>query len=749
MPLHLLVFADPARLLLIYYPSVSVVINTLNRADQLTSALRGLLGVDYDRLEVVVINGPSTDATEDVLAGYQGLLKAGRCDVANLSKSRNAGIAMASGDIIAFLDDDAIPHPCWLKKLVKPYADPDVGAVGGYTIDNTGVRWQVKKTICDRFGDAYFVNDFFDERPLNRRGSPYYPSILGANSSFRAEYLRAIGGFDETYAYFLDETDVCLRMVDAGHKVIYEPDVVIYHQSAASDLRSPEKIPSTLRPSVISKSYFITRHGGAQSTAEAARRIQAYRAELLQANHWLASNGRISWEHCASLDDDVNNGIEIGTERARNRSALDGGDLEAVPVPAFQPFKRRDGLRIVLVSRGLPPRVDAGIARWTMLLAKGLARRGHEVHIITEAEKQEATEYADGIWVHSVAVREGGDNVALKYDLPAHIAAWAKRVWQEVQYIKSFGLDVLSFPIWDLEGIATIDDDSFACVMSLHTSFALAKPFKPEWSARPIFEHFMVNRMIKAEKLALARVPTILANSQAIVDDLEEAYGITFSDRALFAPHGTVDLLESAKLTFQPIDVASRAPLKILFVGRFEPRKGIDIAANVARRIRQDGCNAEMIFAGGELEELEHAHKEYHDALANDPSCTFEGLVTRERLDDLYRSCDLVLMPSRYESFGLVAIEGMSAGKPVIALAVGGLKEVVRDGFNGYAIADDAKAADGCFERITHLAQDRPLLARLSANARQDFEERFSVDAMAASVEAVYKTAVQKRKIPA
>lgn len=732
-----------------HLPSVSVVINTLNRAGQLTSALRGLRGVRYDNFEVVVVNGPSNDATEEVIAAYQGDLKKGDCDVANLSKSRNIGISMASGDIIVFLDDDAVPHPLWLQNLVRPYLDPEVGAVGGYTIDNTGVRWQVKKTICDRFGEAYYVNEFFDERLLNRRGTPYYPSILGANSSFRASYIREVGGFDETFAYFLDETDVCLRVIDAGYKVIYEPKAVIYHQSAASDLRSPEKIPSTLRPSVISKSYFIIRHGSAQSVSEAAKRIEAYRAELIHANYWLANNGRITWDHKASLDDDVRAGIEVGIARARARGAQVGGDLKPVDPPPFQTFKTGTGMRIVLVSRGLPPRIDAGIARWTKLLAEGLARRGHEIHIITEAEKDEAVEYVDGIWIHSVSAAESGESVSLKYDLPGNISSWAKRVWREVQYIKSFGLDVMSFPIWDLEGIASIDDDSIARVLSLHTSYALAKPFKPEWTARPIYEHFMVNRMIKGEKFALMNAPKILANSNAIVADMIDAYGIDFSDRVMLAPHGTTDLLENPELAPPPVDINSTAPLKVLFVGRFEPRKGFDVAVGVAKYIAATQCNAEMTFVGGDLEEIQHHYAADYAALISNPALTFEGKVSRTGLDDLYRGCDVVLMPSRYESFGLVAIEGMSAGKPVIALAVGGLKEVVTDGRNGYSIEDDDQATDKCFARIAELAENRTLLAELAGRARIDFLDKFSVDAMAIAVEKVYAAAVEGRKIKA
>lgn len=145
----------------------SVVINTYNRAAYINDAILGLAELNYPDYEVIVINGPSTDRTGEILEGWKERIKIGECAEANLSMSRNIGIQMASGDVVAFMDDDAVPHPEWLKRLAVHYADPSVGGVGGFTIDNTGVRYQVRKTVCDRFGNAFFPHDYFDERPLS------------------------------------------------------------------------------------------------------------------------------------------------------------------------------------------------------------------------------------------------------------------------------------------------------------------------------------------------------------------------------------------------------------------------------------------------------------------------------------------------------------------------------------------------------------------------------------------------------
>ena len=138
-----------------------------------------LRGLHAPPFEVVVVNGPSTDDTAAVLEEWGPAIKRLDCPVLNLSVSRNIGIAAAAGDIVGFIDDDAVPHPDWLDRILAPYRDPRVGAVGGHTVDNTGRRYQARKILCDRFGNAHHVSDFFDERPLNRPGSPIYPSLLG------------------------------------------------------------------------------------------------------------------------------------------------------------------------------------------------------------------------------------------------------------------------------------------------------------------------------------------------------------------------------------------------------------------------------------------------------------------------------------------------------------------------------------------------------------------------------------------
>jgi glycosyltransferase involved in cell wall biosynthesis/GT2 family glycosyltransferase len=729
----------------VFEPAVSVVINTLNRDRNLNDALRALEGLDYPRLEIVVVNGPSTDGTESVLDPWGGRIKRGRCAEPNLSVSRNIGIGLCAGDIIAFIDDDAAPHPRWIAELVEGFRDPRVGAVGGFTIDNTGVRWQVRKTVCDRFGDAFNVSNLFDERPLSRPGSFYFPSLLGTNSSFRATALREIGGFDHTFAYLLDETDVCLRLVDAGWRVQYEPAALVYHQFAPSHIRSPARIARTLYPSAVSKSYFIMRHGVADGVEGAGAALARYKSEILAANAWLNRHGRIDDDHRYSLDQDLDRGMAEGVRRAFERSGQ-GGDLNRRPPPPFVDFDAKPGLRIAMISQGFPPDNESGIARWTSLAAAALAQRGHCVHVITRTEGEERLVFEDGLWVHRLrSDGVGAMGVRALFDLPPDVADWAARVRREVQYLRSFGLQVVSFPIWDLEGVAVLDDADLAVVVSLHTTYAMAKPFKAEWNERPLFEHFMVDRVISGEAAVLSRAPTLLANSKAIVAAIQASYEIDLEGRCHQVPHGTPDPLatRAALAADRERQMSEGAPLRVLFVGRFEPRKGFDIAAKVATLLARQARPIEIWFAGGALNEATHAEllSDGVDVSEANGRIRFLGEVGRQALDDLYVDCDLLLAPSRFESFGLVGIEAMAAGRPVMVLGGSGLAEVVEDGVSGLCFPQTPDVVDQIGAAILRLDLDRRTLADMGRAARLAYENAYTVERMAEGLERCYRHA--------
>jgi glycogen(starch) synthase len=105
-------------------PTVSIIVNTLNRDEMLRKVLESFQWLKYQgQFEVIVVNGPSTDNTEEVIESWADKICAAKCGAANLSASRNIGIGLAKGEVVVFIDDDAYPEPEWLVQMVEPFND--------------------------------------------------------------------------------------------------------------------------------------------------------------------------------------------------------------------------------------------------------------------------------------------------------------------------------------------------------------------------------------------------------------------------------------------------------------------------------------------------------------------------------------------------------------------------------------------------------------------------------------------------
>src|SRR6185503_15961172 len=102
--------------------TVSVIITTYNRARHLERLLPAFHHLRYAAFEVIVVNGPSTDDTTAVLERWTGRIKVVACPLAHMTTARNLGLRAAAGDIVVFIDDDALPAtPAWLEEIVKTF----------------------------------------------------------------------------------------------------------------------------------------------------------------------------------------------------------------------------------------------------------------------------------------------------------------------------------------------------------------------------------------------------------------------------------------------------------------------------------------------------------------------------------------------------------------------------------------------------------------------------------------------------
>jgi len=180
----------------------------------------------------------------------------------------------------------------------------------------------------------------------------------------------------------------------------------------------------------------------------------------------------------------------------------------------------------------------------------------------------------------------------------------------------------------------------------------------------------------------------------------------------------------------------------ILFVGRIEPLKGIDVLINVAAQLHEDENFRVLIVGGDARAESEVAQlKQLATRLGVDHHISFVGAVEHEDLPLYYNAADVCVVPSYYESFGMVAVESMACGTPVVASRVGGLASTISDGETGYLIP--WRCPEPFAERLELLLDNDELRASFGRAAREAVE-RFRWANVADAVAELYAALITR-----
>jgi len=744
----------------------SVVINTYNRADYLRNAIASIAAQSYGQVELIVVNGPSTDHTEEVLDAIEAdgirFIRA-KCANRNLSESRNVGVSLAMGEVVFFIDDDAVAHRDWVCRLMAAYASSNVGGAGGFTFDHTGVSYQCRYTVCDKFGNARFF-DTLDPQTMVAGSDFYFPSLLGTNCSFSRRALERIGGFDEVFEYMLDETDVCVRMIQDSKTIITVPNAWVFHKYAPSATRSLERIPKSLLAPARSKAYFCFKHANSRQDSalhlEVIAEIERYRKDLDFSNKWFLDHKKISPAHysrlCRELNAGISDGLRIGVGSAKSGPESQKGypakplnESEAREFTSVnRPSVRERTLRIYFVSQGYPPADTAGIARWTRECAIELSASGHEVHVVTRSQSlANHVDFCDGVWVHSVIDAFDEDLIyPSPVPIPTSVARRATAVLREIKRSEGiWGVDVVSAPIWDVEGILCCAHLKKPVITSLHTTYKLAMQFKPEWKSDRKYKEKHVDKVIAAESWLLENSCAILANSTQVITEIDESYGGILgrvAARVTTVLHGIgAPVLAPSEEDASMIEGDRKGKIKVLFVGRLEERKGPDQLLSALEMLAPLLGQIEVVFVGSAGAESDPYRLRFVQQAARlkkrfpRTTLVFPGYVSDKDLQQHYAAADVFVAPSRFESFGLVLIEAMRHGTPVIACNVGGMREIIDDGVDGYLfkVGDIAQLAG----RLRLLIENPAVRLRIGEAARQTYESRFTARKMGESIESM------------
>jgi len=203
------------------WPKISVVVCTYNGASTIRDTLEALRDLDYPSFEVIVVNDGSTDETPQIASNYP--YRVINEENQGLSRARNTGIAAATGEIVAFIDDDAYPDPHWLRFLALSFIEGKFAAVGGPNLAPMRDGWRADAIANAPGGpNAVLISDRTAEH------------IPGCNMAFRKEALEAVGGFDPRFRTAGDDVDLCWRLRDRGDVIGYSAAAVVWHHRRRS-----------------------------------------------------------------------------------------------------------------------------------------------------------------------------------------------------------------------------------------------------------------------------------------------------------------------------------------------------------------------------------------------------------------------------------------------------------------------------------------------------------------------------------
>jgi GT2 family glycosyltransferase len=198
------------------WPRVSVVVCSYNGERTIRDCFEGLLKLEYPNFEVIVVDDGSTDATAAITreSGFRLISTENR----GLSNARNTGLEAATGEIVAYLDDDAYPDPHWLTYLAATFLSTTHAGVGGPNIEPPG-DGPIADCVANAPGNPTHVL-------ISDQEAEHIP---GCNMAFRKACLEAIGGFDAQFRTAGDDVDVCWRLRQRGWTLGFSPAAMVWH----------------------------------------------------------------------------------------------------------------------------------------------------------------------------------------------------------------------------------------------------------------------------------------------------------------------------------------------------------------------------------------------------------------------------------------------------------------------------------------------------------------------------------------
>jgi glycosyltransferase involved in cell wall biosynthesis len=375
-------------------------------------------------------------------------------------------------------------------------------------------------------------------------------------------------------------------------------------------------------------------------------------------------------------------------------------------------------MNIVYFCDEYPPRPHGGIGTFVESMAQGMLHRGHRVTVVGLGNHNEQTD-AGGV---TVITRTRNDikrvgNLITRIQLRNYLAS----------LVKAGQADIIEVP--DYMGMLPFGVPGAEVVVRLHLS-STAIRFHAQMPASKGIAFY--------EKRTLAATPHWIAVSNSVL-------ALTKATFSISARH--------SKVIYNPAPSAAGVPeLRglpekfILFAGQVSKRKGALIAAEAAQDLMTKRSDLHLVYAGGPSpnESERSLPEEILRRFVPDTAqrVHFLGHVSREKVLACMKRASVFVFPSSLEALGLVVLEAMGCGVPVVCTNIPPGPEMVDDGVNG--ILADPNSAEDFRNGLARILDDPGLARELTENARRTLAERFSLDACLTETEEFYQECISQ-----
>lgn len=715
---------------------ISIIIPVFNKVELTVQCLEALVAnTEIQNYEVIIIDNASTDGTQEFLKNLGGDVKIiTNKENLGFAKACNQGAKAAYGEFIVFLNNDTIPQAGWLSELLNfMQSHSDAGIVGSKLLYPDGTIQHCGASM--RFDGKFFRHQYKfleashplvdKERELDAVTAACF--ITRKDLFFKAEM------FDEEYLNGCEDMDYCTAVRSMGYKIYYNPRSVLFHLESQT--------PRTINRDEKNFARYLSKWGSAlmKNEIEIYTEDGFWRRDEKDPSVYVKSSNNylVEWQNIIAEAQKAND--NVSTEKYnRIISRIYPVDKWIRPqAPKKEGIDNNKSLKVLFVCHDFPPYRYAGAQLYAMNLAKSMSQKGHEIHIfypvnISQRRKDEdklpysiVKTHFEGLPVHQINVDDKHSDI---YENPQYCFSNAKIEEAVRSLVLQEKFDVVHFHLlYRLSGRLPLitKELNIPSAMTLHDYWLLCAmghmidsrgrecsgPESPEKCADCIMVFQKNLSLPNALKFMKERMKTNIAGYKAVnylispssfLADIHQLYGFR---RPNVLPLGWLPV-DNVKKRF--------ADGRVIFgyAGQIIPRKGVDILLKEALQLPFSNWELRIY---GEIYQPQYFEsiKKVMTASKNIKYC---GAFNSSDLSKIYSEIDVAVVPSRRENYPLTVMEALSAKTPVIASDVGGIKEMVRDGVDGFIFPIHNPAS--LREILVRFLNDPDLIKKLKDNIR-------------------------------